>query len=40
MALSRHTATGKVLIPELTGGAGASAFIQRALDPAWRTLVF
>ena len=28
------------LIPEHSGNSGAAAFAQRALDPAWRTLVF
>jgi len=28
------------LIPECTGAAGATAFVARTLDPAWRTLVF
>jgi hypothetical protein len=27
-------------IPELAGEAGATAFVARALDPEWRTLVF
>lgn len=40
MALSRHKSAGRPLIPELAGEAGASAFVQRTLDPEWRTLVF
>jgi hypothetical protein len=28
------------LVPELTGLAGAAAFLGRALDPEWTTLVF
>jgi predicted peroxiredoxin len=28
------------LIPEYSGTAGASAFVQRALDPEWATLVY
>ncbi|HTP46783.1 MAG TPA: DsrE family protein [Casimicrobiaceae bacterium] len=28
------------LIPEATGVAGAVAFVERALDPQWSTLVF
>ena len=40
MGLARHKAAGKTFIPELAGEAGAAAFIARALDPAWRTLVF
>lgn len=28
------------LIPEFTAAAGASAFIQRTLDPEWATLVY
>jgi len=40
MGLARHKAAGKAFIPELTREAGAAAFVARALDPAWRTLVF
>jgi uncharacterized protein len=40
MGLARHKAAGKTFIPELAGEAGAAAFAARALDPAWRTLVF
>jgi uncharacterized protein len=40
MGLARHKAAGRTFIPELTGEAGAGAFVNRVLDPAWRTLVF
>ena len=40
MALAAWVADGEVLIPECAGAAGATAFVARALDPAWRTLVF
>ena len=40
MAVGRHAAAGKTMIPELSGEAGATAFVARVLDPAWRTLVF
>lgn len=40
MGLARHRTAGHRFIPELTGEAGATAFVNRALDPAWRTLVF
>ena len=28
------------LIPECSGAAGATAFVARSLDPAWRTAIF
>lgn len=40
MALHEHVAPGEPLIAACAGRAGAAAFIQRSLDPAWRTLVF
>jgi predicted peroxiredoxin len=39
-ALAAHVRDGEAMIPEYSGAAGAAAFAQRALDPAWRTLVF
>lgn len=39
-ALDAHTAHGSTLIPEVTGIAGTAAFLGRALDPEWATLVF
>lgn len=40
MAVSRHLAEGQTLIPEVSGEAGASAFVARTLAPDWSTLVF
>lgn len=40
MATERQVAQGETMVPEMSGEAGASAFVARALDPAWRTLVF
>lgn len=40
MAASRHLAGGAALIPEVTGEAGAAAFIARTLSDDWKTLVF
>lgn len=40
MALQALVGPDEAMIPEYTGTAGASAFVQRALDPAWATLVF
>jgi hypothetical protein len=40
MAVGQHIAEGAAMIPELAGEAGAAAFAARAVDPAWRTLVF
>lgn len=40
MALHEHVAPGEPLIADCAGRAGAAAFVQRTLDPAWRTLVF
>jgi len=39
-ALATHVRPGEPMVPEYSGSAGAAAFAQRALDPAWRTLVF
>jgi predicted peroxiredoxin len=40
MGVARLKAEGRQFIAELAGEAGASAFVARTLDPAWRTLVF
>ena len=40
MAAGRHVAAGKAMIPEVSGEAGASAFVARTLAPDWKTLVF
>lgn len=39
-ALDAHAVDRARLIPELTGVAGAAAFLGRVLDPEWATLVF
>ncbi len=39
MARATWVGEGEALIPA-TGAAGATAFVARSLDPAWRTLVF
>lgn len=39
MARAAFVAEGETLIPEAKA-AGATAFVARSLDPAWRTLVF
>ncbi len=39
MARAAWVADGEALIP-VAGAAGATAFVARALDPAWRTLVY
>jgi len=39
-ALKRHVREGEKMTSEFAGAAGAATFAQRALDPAWRTLVF
>lgn len=39
MARAAWVGEGEALIPA-TGAAGATAFVARSLDPAWRTLVF
>lgn len=40
MAMGALVREGEALIPEYGGTAGASAFVARALDPEWATLVF
>ena len=40
MALKSLVDARETLIPEYGGSAGASAFIDRVLDPQWSTLVF
>lgn len=40
MALRAHHLVDRPLIPEYSGAAGATAFVARALDPEWSTLVF
>jgi len=39
-ALDAHALDRAILIPEVTGIAGAAAFLGRALDSDWVTLVF
>jgi predicted peroxiredoxin len=39
-ALDAQGVDRKALVPELTGVAGAAAFLGRVLDPEWSTLVF
>jgi predicted peroxiredoxin len=39
-ALEAQSVDRALLIPELTGVAGAAAFVGRVLDPEWATLVF
>lgn len=40
MAWAEYVRDGEATIPELSGHAGATAFVARTLDPEWRTLVF
>jgi len=40
MAAQQHLTAGRDLVPEFSGYAGATAFVGRALDADWRTLVF
>ncbi len=40
MASAAWITSDEPLIPEYSGAAGATAFVARTLDPAWRTLVF
>lgn len=40
MAWAEYVGDGEAAIPEFAGHAGATAFVARSLDPAWRTLVF
>ena len=39
-ALAAHAVDAAALIPEVTGIAGAAAFVGRMLDQEWSTLVF
>lgn len=39
-ALHAHGLDPAALIPECSGRGGAVQFMSRAIDPAWRTLVF
>jgi predicted peroxiredoxin len=39
-ALEAHAVERARLVPEVTGIAGAAAFLGRVLDPEWATLVF
>ena len=40
MAWAEYVRDGEATIAELSGHAGATAFVARSLDPDWRTLVF
>lgn len=40
MAMKALVGEHETMIPEFSGAAGASAFVQRTLDPAWATLVY
>jgi len=40
MAMGALVARDEALIPEFGGNIAASAFVDRALDPEWATLVF
>jgi predicted peroxiredoxin len=40
MAWHEYVIGSETTIPEFNGQTGATAFIARTLDPAWRTLVF
>jgi len=40
MAKAAWVTESETLIPECSGAAGATVFVARTLDPAWRTLVF
>lgn len=40
MARAAWVGDTETLIPACSGAAGATAFVARTLDPAWRTLVF
>lgn len=40
MASAAWIEQGETLIGECSGAAGATAFVARTLDPAWRTVVF
>jgi predicted peroxiredoxin len=40
MAMNALVGQDEALIPEYSGTAAASAFVQRTLDPEWATLVY
>lgn len=40
MAMTSQVGIHELLVPEYGGNSGASAFVDRALDPTWATLVF
>lgn len=40
MAKAAWITADETLIPECSGTAGATSFVARTLDPAWKTLVF
>lgn len=40
MAWHEYVIGSETTIPEFNGQTGATAFVARTLDPAWRTLVF
>ena len=40
MAMGALVGGDEALIPEFGGSIAASAFVDRALDPEWATLVF
>jgi predicted peroxiredoxin len=40
MAMNALVGQDEKLIPEYSGTAGASAFVQRSLDPEWATLTY
>ncbi len=40
MAMNALVGKDEKLIPEYSGTAGASAFVQRTLDPEWATLTY
>ncbi len=39
-ALEAYAVTPEIMIPELTGTAGGTAFIGRVMDDDWRTLTY
>lgn len=40
MAMNALVGKDETLIPEYAGTSGASAFVQRTLDPEWATLIY
>lgn len=40
MATNQHIPGETAMIPELSGAAGATAFVARVIDPDWRTMIF